>query len=892
MAGARSSAMEPSIFRYILRYSAQQQLYLLFVILAYYPFLYLSLDLPKLIVNRAIEDPVGPPFTAPIFGYEFKLDMDQISFLLVLCFGYLLFVFINGGFKYYINVYKGQMGERLLRRLRFQLYNRILRFPLQRFRKVSQGELIPIITAEVEPLGGFIGTAYADPLFFGGQLVIILAFIMIQDPMLGMASIALYPVQMYFIPKLQRKVNQLGKQRVQHVRRLSEHIGESVAGVVEVHANDTSNLELSRFAERLGRIYDIRYEIYRRKFFIKFLNNFIDKLTPFFFFSIGGYLVIQGDLTFGALVAVLAAYKELAAPWKELLAWYQQKEDVRIKYEQVIEQFDPDGMLPDDMQRATEKPHSGLQGELVGNNVAFADEDGARLVDGASFKVDMRQHTAIVGGGASGKQEFAMLLARLMEPTRGRIAVGGSDLSELPEAVTGRQMAYVGPQAYLYNGSIGDNLVYGLKHRPLRERADGKRSARDLEEAIRSGNIEFDYHADWIDYDAAGVDGPEGLQERIIEVLHLSEFERDVYQIGLRGVIDPEYRPDVAERILTARKAFFERLGQDDSISSLVERFDIGRYNRNASLGENLLFGIPVDNRLSMDSLSENAYVREVLDRLDLTGELTSIGRQVAATMCEIFADLPSDHEFFEQYSFIAADDLEEFEQIVERSKHGLDNLPEEERRRLMALSFLLVAERHRLGLIDEDLEKKILAARQAFRDGLPATLDGAVAFFSDHDYCPAATLQDNILFGKVAYGHAHGDARVGDLMQELIEELALTRTVVDVGLDFPAGVGGARLTNLQRQKLAIARALLKRSDLTIINEATEALDVQTQDRVIGNVLADCEGRGVIWVMNRVAASRHFEHVLVMQDGRVAEQGPYEELSGRVGAFKKLLEAA
>jgi len=85
---------------------------------------------------------------------------------------------------------------------------------------------------------------------------------------------------------------------------------------------------------------------------------------------------------------------------------------------------------------------------------------------------------------------------------------------------------------------------------------------------------------------------------------------------------------------------------------------------------------------------------------------------------------------------------------------------------------------------------------------------------------------------------------------------------------------------------------LLKRSDLTIINEATEGLDVQTQDRVISNVLADCEGRGVIWVMNRVAASRHFGHVLVMQDGRVAEQGPYEELSGRAGAFKKLLEAA
>lgn len=883
--------MEPSIFRYILRYSASQQLYLLFVILAYYPFLYLSLDLPKLIVNRAIEDPVGPPFMVPIFGLEFHLDLDQISFLLVLCLGYLFFVFCNGGFKYYINVYKGQMGERLLRRLRFQLYNRILRFPLQRFRKTSQGELIPIITSEVEPLGGFIGTAFADPLFFGGQLVIILAFIMIQDPMLGMASIALYPVQMYFIPKLQRRVNLLGKQRVQHVRRLSEHIGESVAGVVEVHANDTSNLELSRFADRLGQIYAIRYEIYRRKFFIKFLNNFIDKLTPFFFFSIGGYLVIQGDLTFGALVAVLAAYKELAAPWKELLAWYQQKEDVRIKYEQVIEQFDPDGMLPADLLRKEEPSAAGFEGELTANNVAFSDEDGARLVDGASFKVDARRHTAIVGPDASGKQEFAMLLARLMEPTRGRIAVGGSDLSELPESVTGRRMAYVGPQAYLYNGTIGENLVYGLKHLPLRDRADGRRPDIEVAEAIKSGNIEYDYQADWVDYEAAGVSGPEELQARIIEVLRVVEFERDVYQIGLRGVIDPARRLDVAARILKARAAFSERLAGDPTLSELVEKFDIESYNRNASLGENLLFGIPVDDRLNVESLSEHVYVRQVLDTLDLTNDLTDIGRQIAATMVEIFTGLPPDHEFFDQYSFIASDDLEEFQHIVDRSKNGLQHLDEAERRRLMALSFRLIPARHRLGLVDQALEKNILAARKAFREGLPSELQGAVAFFADDEYCPAASLQDNILFGKIAYGHAHADTRVGGLMQELIEELELTRTVVDVGLEFPAGVGGARLTGLQRQKLAIARALLKRSDLTIVNEATEGLDVQTQDRMIGNVLSDCAGRGVIWVMNRVAAARHFDHIVVMQDGRVAEHGSYDELSGREGTFKKLADA-
>ena len=71
--------MEPSIFQYILRCSAPQQMCLLWAILAYYPFLYLSLDLPRLIVNCAIGDLIDRTFAAPVAGKEFQFDMDQIS---------------------------------------------------------------------------------------------------------------------------------------------------------------------------------------------------------------------------------------------------------------------------------------------------------------------------------------------------------------------------------------------------------------------------------------------------------------------------------------------------------------------------------------------------------------------------------------------------------------------------------------------------------------------------------------------------------------------------------------------------------------------------------------------------------------------------------------------
>ena len=146
-----------------------------------------------------------------------------------------------------------------------------------------------------------------------------MVFIFNQDLWLGLAAIALYPPQVYLIPRLQRKINLLSKDRVQTARQLSDRIGESVAGFAEIRGNDTLQLERADISHRLGKIYAIRYDIYKRKFFVKFLNNFLAQITPFFFYSVGGYLVIKGSLSLGALVAVLAAYKDILNPWKELL---------------------------------------------------------------------------------------------------------------------------------------------------------------------------------------------------------------------------------------------------------------------------------------------------------------------------------------------------------------------------------------------------------------------------------------------------------------------------------------------------------------------------------------------------------------------------------------------
>ncbi len=891
--------MQPTIFGFIRRYSWRQQLVILLMTVLSFPFLYASLDLPKQIINDALGQPDG----GTIMGYE----LQQLDYLMVLCGIFLVLVLINGGFKYVINVYQGVVAERMLRRLRYMLYSQTLRFPLPHFRRVSQGELVQMINAEVEPLGGYVGEALATPAFQGGTLLTILTFMFMQDPILGLAAIALYPVQIYLIPKLQRRVNELGKQRVRRVRRLAERIGESAQGVRDIRANDTSQYERAVFSRELGHVFDIRFRIYKLKFLIKFINNFLAQLGPFFFFSIGGYLVIHGDLTIGALVAVVGAHKDLSAPWKELLSHYQLFMDVRIKYEQVVAQFDIPGVI-DDRRQASEPPEGvAVTGHWQARGLTVADEDGEVLLEGVGFEVAQPSRVAIVGPSGSGKEELCLILANLLDPSRGRLLIDDKPLNELADSLTGRRLAYVGNPSAILTGTIRHNLLYGLMHRPVSDAlvaaaagppdhaaAPETQEQRDrrLKENLRAGNSPYDSDVDWIDYASAGL-GTDAAERRqaIIDALRLVRFDMDVYRMGLRNSIASATHGELAAGLLEARRGMQARLDADPALARLVERFDPERYNTNASIAENLLFGTPVGDTFDLEQLAEQPYVVAVLDKTGLTAELLGVGYKVAATMVEIFAELPPDHDYFRQFSFITAEELPSYRALLNRTDPGnLEALAEADRKRLLALPFKLIPARHRLGLVEDELQARLLEARRVFRADLPEALAGAIDFFDPDRYNDAASIQDNILFGKVAFGQAQAEARIATLITEALEEKGLVDRVVEAGLDSPTGGGGSRLTPMQRQKLALARAVLKRPDIFVFDNPLAAFDSREQMLVRDALLDYLADKGAFWALQNPAWARQFDHVLVLEGGRLIEHGAFADLASKKGALSRLLE--
>jgi ABC-type multidrug transport system fused ATPase/permease subunit len=870
--------MEPTIYRYIWRHSWKQQLILLGLTVVSFPFLYYSLDLPKMIVNDALG-------RADQQHSIFSMPLDPVMYLLVLCGIFLVLVLINGAFKYVINVYAGVVSERMLRRMRYDLYSLVMRFPLPHLRRTSSGEIVQMINAEVEPLGGYVGDALSVPAFQGGTLLTILFFMFMQDPILGLAAIALYPLQMWLIPKLQKRVNALGKERVRQVRMNAQRIAETFGGVRDIRANDTTWYERAKFTADLGKVYNIRFRIYKLKFLIKFINNFLAQLAPFFFFSIGGYLVIQGDMSLGSLVAVLGAQKDLASPWRELLAYYQTAQDVKIKYEQVVGQFQPPGLVDAALQSVDDPPAVDFSRPLKVSGVRVVDDDGNAVVDGISFEQPLPAHVAIVGPAGGGREELSLVLAGLLAPTSGRVAIGDWDVARLPDSVIGRRMTYVGFPALVLAETIENNLLWGLRHRPVQQPArDAREEAahrQRLAEARAAGNAPYDFEADWTDWAVLGATREE-QRAAIVSALTVAGLDNDVYGMGLRSPIGETDDADLPDRLLEARLAMGRLLAADPRLARLVEPFDLERYNSNASVAENLLFGAPVGPELQTDRLASHPFVAQVLEEVGLREELPRIGLEVARTMVELFADLPPGHEYFQEFSFIRAEDLPTYKDIIGRADPArLGVLPPTELELLTALPFKLIQTRHRLGVFLPEHEAKVVRARKIFRDTLPEALRSSIELFDPERYTRAATVQDNVLFGKIAYGQAQAAPRIAETVRTLLDQLGLRERIIAVGLSYPCGVGGGRLSLVQRQKLAIARALLKRPDLIVLHEAVSPMDAAEQDQIVQRVRESMQGRSLFWSLLRPQLAAPFDTTLVIRQGRLVAKGPWAEVEGR-----------
>ncbi|MDU0340610.1 ABC transporter ATP-binding protein/permease [Bosea rubneri] len=827
--------METSLFRYVWQKSRAEQIIVLLIILVSIPFNWASFDVPKRIVNDAIQ---GGAFrdgrtSVTVFdwtlhlpeflgGGSFQLfdgfQVSQYGLLLTLSLYFLVLVLINGGFKYAINVRKGILGERMLRRMRYDLFAQLMRFRPEDIRAAKPAEVASMIKDEVEPIGAFVGDAFIQPAFLLSQALTALVFIMMQSVWLGSIALLIVLMQAVIIPILRREQLRLGRERQIASRQLAGRIGEIVDAGPTIQGHGAASYVQSDIAGRLGTLFDIRYALYKRKFAVKFLNNLLAQITPFFFYAIGGFFALQGRLDIGQLVAVIAAYRDLPPPVKELIDWDQQRNDVMIKYEQVIAQFNPRETL--ELEEKDGVASLPKQGEIELDKVEMSDNRGQPLLLPLSFAIPRPSCVALIGPAGSGRDTLARILGRQSMGYEGRVLIDGHPLSSFSVESASHLIGYAGPDTEIINGRLRDNVLLPLKRRrpSIPDRAIDPAEHRRFIEALRAGNTPLPFSADWNDYEGVGLDGAEALEAHVLAVLEMLGCSEEIYELGLDAKVNAPLPEGAAERIIEARQVVSAELAKSN-LGGLIETFDPERYNANATIAENLVFGAVRNGRRPAELLLDDPYARSVLQAEALEEPLAEIGTRIVNTLFEIFAGMAHGQTLFARYGFDGDLDLEKLNELAEAlRRHDMRGpLDPMTQREVMGLALRYIEPKHRLNLLDGALQRRILRARQTFKTYLPPESSEEVEFYDPDDVIHGASVRDNLFFGRLGFGADAGE-KVAEIVRSALTRAGLDAAAYRLGLDTDVGPRGRHLPLRLRLMVPLAQALIKRPDILVLD--------------------------------------------------------------------------
>ncbi|MEM6668370.1 MAG: ABC transporter transmembrane domain-containing protein [Pseudomonadota bacterium] len=276
--------------------------------LAIPPCVVIPLEMQKRIVDEAI----------PAGDYDLLFDLAIVFAIAIVAVGAL---------KFGVFYLRGWISEIVARFLRVALID-AQRRRKERAAHKSLGVVTSVITTEVEPLGGFAAEALNTPLIQGGSILGVVGFMFVTEPVLAAIGIIALAAEAFVTPILQEAINRLTRKRILTLRR---------AGLDMIEAADPPRHRLIVDAVReTRRTYDLRLKMNILKALLKVIRNLIAHAADIAVLIIGGWMVVQGQIGLGVIVAFLAGLRELRDPWSDLVSFYRRWTDARVKYRLVV----------------------------------------------------------------------------------------------------------------------------------------------------------------------------------------------------------------------------------------------------------------------------------------------------------------------------------------------------------------------------------------------------------------------------------------------------------------------------------------------------------------------------------------------------------------------------
>ncbi|MBD81332.1 MAG: ABC transporter permease [Crocinitomicaceae bacterium] len=369
-------------------------------------------------------------------------------------------------------------AQHLIAQLRVRVQKKVLGLPINFFDNSKSGELVSRIMTDVEGVRNLVGTGLVQ--LVGGTLTAVISLILLINISPMMTALVLIPVAIFGFVALKAFgfIRPIFRERGKINADVTGRLTETLNGVRVIKGFNAETQEIDTFQNGVERLFNNIKKSLTSTALVTSSATFLLGLASTGIMGIGGYMIIQGELTIGDFLAFTLYLGFMIAPIVQMSNIGSQLTEGFAGLDRTEELMNMDS--EHDSPDRTEVLGDEIKGEIKFENVSFAYEEEKEVIHDINIEAFSGSVTALVGSSGSGKSTIAGLVSSFLIPQQGKVLVDGHDLSKLTLGSYRQHLGVVLQDDFLFEGTIRENILFP---RP-------NSTEEELQEAVRVAYVD------------------------------------------------------------------------------------------------------------------------------------------------------------------------------------------------------------------------------------------------------------------------------------------------------------------------------------------------------------------------------------------------------------------
>jgi len=409
-----------------------------------------------LIVLETATNLVGPLLTG--WAIDYGVRPGKPDTLLLIFIGYLVAIIINAVTNWGRISFTGWFGEQMMLKLRVRVFSHLQRLSLDFFTGEKAGRLMTRMTSDIEALTHLFQEGIVQLFVQGLTLLIIITILYALSPKLAVITVLIVVPVMVVLTSWFRVVSDRGYERVRdRIADVLADLSESLAGIRIIAAHNRRRHNVIHHNNTVGEYFDANIYTARIGAFYSSATEVTLVIGRALLFLFGGGMVLSGSLSIGELISFLLYLTYFNAPIETLVQLYNQFQSGQAAVKKLQGLLGTPPGVPEKEDAAV---LPAVKGEIDLENVSFSYSPGNPVLTDINLHISEGETFALVGPTGAGKSTIAKLITRFYDPDKGTVCIDGSNLADVTHHSLRSQLGVVPQEAFLFNGSIRDNIAF------------------------------------------------------------------------------------------------------------------------------------------------------------------------------------------------------------------------------------------------------------------------------------------------------------------------------------------------------------------------------------------------------------------------------------------------